>query len=387
MQSIYLDQSATSFPKAPGVADAMCHYLTGIGANLNRGGYAAAGEAELTALTLRETLCELMGSPDVDACILTPGATFALNMVLKGALRPGDHVLVSAMEHNSVMRPLRQLNSVTVEQVPCSLDGSMTVDDLVTRIRPQTRLVCLAHASNVCGTLLPVAEVGAACRQRKIAFVVDAAQTAGHIPLSLTALNADALIVPAHKGLLGPQGIGAALLRRPFAMALEPFVTGGTGSRSSSEFQPEELPDKFEAGTQNIPGIYGFAAALAYVAPRMDAHHRHAMRLCGELLDGASRLPNLRLLGKPSLEGRMPVVAMDCPTLDNATVADRLSREYGIATRCGLHCAPSAHRALGSFPQGAVRFSIGAFNTEAEIAQTLDALRAIVTDSQPFAQG
>lgn len=387
MQSIYLDQSATSFPKAPGVAEAMCRYLTGVGANLNRGGYAAAGEAELTALTLRETLCELFGSPDLEACILTPGATYGLNMVLKGFLRPGDHVLVSAVEHNAVMRPLRQLAGVWVEQVPCAQDGGMDATALIARVRADTRLVCLTHASNVCGTLLPVTEIGAFCIAKGIAFAVDAAQTAGHVPLNLVALNADALILPAHKGLLGPQGIGATLLRRPFAERLQPFVTGGTGSRSSSEIQPEELPDKFEAGTQNIPGIYGFLAALTYLAPRMETLDRHAMRLCGQLLEGLLRLPHLRVLGKPTTEGRVPVISVDFETLDNAEVADRLAREFGITTRCGLHCAPGAHRTLGTFPQGAVRFSIGAFNTEEEMHSALQALRAIVTDRRIFAQG
>ena len=386
MHTVYFDQAATSFPKAPGVADAMVAYLTHNGANVNRGGYAAASDAQQVVLSLREQLSAMFGSPDVEACILTPGATFGLNQVLKGYLRAGDHVLVSSVEHNAVMRPLHQLAGVLVEKVPCAVDGSMAVSDLEAHIRPDTRLVCLSHASNVCGTLLPVMQVGQLCAARGISFVVDAAQTAGHLPLSREALHADALVLPAHKGILGPQGVGAALMSRAFAQSLIPLVAGGTGSRSSSEIQPTDLPDQFEAGTQNIPGFYGFAAALRYVAPRMTALHAQAMVLCGRLLAGAARLPGVRILGKQGLEGRVPVVALDFPGLDNAMVSHRLAKDFGIATRCGLHCAPAAHHTLGSFPQGAVRFSIGASNTEAEVDLALDALRVIVTERRTFAQ-
>ena len=387
VQNIYLDNAATSVPKAPGVADAMTQYLCGNGANLNRGGYAAATDAEMTALTLRETLCQLFGSPEPEACILTPGATFALNQVFKGTLHAGDHVLVSSVEHNAVMRPLNQIGGLEVEKVPCAADGTMQAGDLIRRMRPDTRMVCLTHASNVCGSLLPIHEVGAACRHHGVAYVVDAAQTAGHLPLSRTAIGADALVLPAHKGLLGPQGIGALLMSRAFAETVTPLVAGGTGSRSSQETQPADLPDKFESGTQNIPGIYGFLAALAYVAPNQEALHATAMRLCGLLLDGVRGLAHVRLLGIDGLEGRVPTVALDFTGMDNGDVAGRLSREFGIATRSGLQCAPSAHVTLGSFPQGAVRFSLSGHNTEAEIVETLAALKSIVTDARMFTQG
>lgn len=384
MQTIYLDNAATSFPKAPGVAEAMAGYLSGNGANLNRGASLAASQAEDTALALRDALCDAFGSPEAEACILTPGATYGLNLVLQGILRPGDHVLVSSVEHNAVMRPLNLIAGLRVERVPCAPDGSMAAADLASRLRADTRLVCLTHASNVSGTLLPVAEAGALCRQRGVPFVVDAAQTAGHIPVSREALGADALVLPAHKGLLGPQGIGAVLMSRAFAQRVAPLIAGGTGSHSSQETQPQELPDKFEPGTQNIPGIYGWLAALAYALPHMDARHREAMRLSALLLEGAARLPGVRVLGKPGLEGRLPVVSLTFATADNAIVADRLARQYGIATRCGLHCAPSAHKTLGSYPDGAVRFSIGTGNTESDIAETLAALRAILIDRRAF---
>lgn len=387
MRSIYLDNAATSFPKAPGIAEAMVGYITGNGANLNRGGYPAATDAQMTALSLREGLCKLFGSPEAECCILTPGATFALNQVFKGYLRAGDHVLVSSVEHNAVMRPLNQIEGIEVEKVPCAADGSMQASDLVARFRSNTRLVCLTHASNVCGTLLPIAEVGAACRERGVAFAVDAAQTAGHVQIDRDAINADALILPAHKGLLGPQGIGALLMRRAFADVLTPLVTGGTGSRSSQETQPDDLPDKFESGTVNIPGIYGFLAALTYIAPRMATLHIEAMRLCGLLLEGVRSLPHVRLLGIDGVEGRVPTVALDFEGMDNAEVTGRLASEYGIAVRCGLQCAPSAHVTLGSYPKGAVRFSLSGHNTDADISETLAALDTIVNDRHMFVQG
>lgn len=385
MQKIYLDHAATSFPKAPGVPEAMVRYLTDVGGNPGRGSYQTAMSAESTMLTLREQLCTLFDSPDPECCIFTPGATFGLNLVLKGTLHPGDHVLVSSVEHNAVMRPLNQIAGITIEKVPCAPDGSLLAADVAARFRPETRLVCLTHASNVCGTLLPVAEVGALCREREIAFVIDASQTAGHVPVRRVAFGADAIVMPGHKGLLGPQGIGAVLLSPSFAAQLRPLVSGGTGSRSNMETQPEELPDKFEAGTQNLPGIYGLHAAVAYIMEHQQAIQQENMRLCGLFLEGAARLPGVRILGKPGVEGRVSVVSLDFPKLDNAMVADRLAREYGISTRCGLHCAPSAHRTLGSFPQGSVRFTIGHGNTQAEIAQTLEALSTIVTQRKTFA--
>ncbi len=385
MRMIYLDNAATSFPKAPGVAQAMAGYITDVGGNPGRGGYTPSTQAEMTMLTLRERLCAFFGSPDTDACVFTSGATAGLNLVLKGFLNAGDHVVVSSMEHNAVMRPLNQIPGIFVDKAPCAPDGSLNVSAVAALIRPETRMVCLTHASNVCGTILPVAEVGALCRERGIAFAVDAAQTAGHVPISLTKLNADALVVPAHKGMLGPQGVGAVLMRRNFARCLEPLITGGTGSHSDSETQPSELPDKFEAGTQNLPGLYGFLSALDYLEPNMTHLAAQTQALCGELLNGLARLPHAHVLGKLKLLGRLPVIAVDFSSLDNAIVTDLLSSEYGIAVRCGLHCAPSAHRTLGTFPQGAVRFSIGAFNTADDVRETLTALDAVVTDRRVFA--
>ena len=240
MHSVYLDNAATSFPKPPMVGARMREYVDQIGASVNRGSYEAAQQAELVTLRLRQRLCELFSFCSVPHVILTPGNTWSMNLLLFGALRPGDHCLVSAMEHNAVMRPLGQLarRGVTFERIPCDREGRLQMDRIEPLLRDNTRLVLLAHASNVSGTVQDVQAVGDICRARGIPFALDAAQTAGHVPIDFGALGLSALSVPGHKGLLGPQGIGALLLRPDFAETLEPLVSGGTGSVSDSEDVP-----------------------------------------------------------------------------------------------------------------------------------------------------
>lgn len=380
MQGIYLDNASTSFPKAPGVGRAMLRYIGRIGANVNRGGYPAAADAADVVLSLRESLCRLFGAPSPEYCVITPGMTWGLNMALRGYCRPGDHVLTSSMEHNSMMRPLDDLQrqGVCVERVPCRADGGMDVCALERMLRPDTRLVATLHASNVCGTILPAEQIGALCQKRGVAFLLDAAQTAGHLELDMASLGADALIVSGHKGLLGPQGIGVLMLSARFARELVPLCTGGTGSRSDSLRQPEELPDKFEPGTLNLPGIFGLARALRFLERRgIPAIRRHEMALCARFLRGISQLSGVRLLGTGDLERRVAVIALDFVGQDNAQVAYRLDKRFGIATRCGLHCAPLAHQTLGSYPAGAVRFSIGWRSTVREIDAALAAIAAL----------
>ena len=253
---IYLDNAATSFPKAPGVSDRMKYYLDSVGASINRGVYASAQEAGLETLTLRERLCGLFHHPDPTHVLLTSGATAALNLAIKGFLRPGDRVLVSSMEHNAVMRPLVQLG-VRFERVPCDREGRINLEAAEKMLQEKTRLFLLCHASNVCGTVQDAAAVGKLCKLRGVPLLLDAAQTAGHYPVDFEALGLSAMAIPAHKGLLGPQGIGALLVTREFAAQLAPLIVGGTGSLSDSEELPPFMPDRFESGTPNLPGIYG----------------------------------------------------------------------------------------------------------------------------------
>nr|WP_295950751.1 aminotransferase class V-fold PLP-dependent enzyme [uncultured Agathobaculum sp.] len=380
MHTVYLDNAATSFPKPPTVGARMREYVDEVGASVNRGSYQAAQQAELVTLRLRQRLCALFRFADPAHVILTPGNTWGLNMLLLGALRRGDHVLVSAMEHNAVMRPLTQLakHGVAFDRIPCDAEGRLQADRIETMLRPNTRLVLLAHASNVSGTVQDAAAVGEICAARGIPFALDAAQTAGHIPLDFTALHLSALSVPAHKGLMGPQGIGALLLRPDFAKTIEPLVSGGTGSVSDSEDIPLYLPDRFEPGTPNLPGIYGWEAALEYLEGiTVEAVAAHDRALTARLLGGLREIPGVALIGPDSVENRVGVFSLDFPGKDNAEIAARLEEGFGILTRCGLHCAPSAHRTLGTFPRGTVRLSLGWFNTEADIDRALRAIKAV----------
>lgn len=380
MHTVYLDNAATSFPKPPAVGARMREYVDEVGASVGRGSYEAAQQAELVTLRLRQRLGALFGFADPSHVILTPGNTWGLNMLLLGALRPGDHALVSAMEHNAVMRPLTQLakRGVSFDRIPCDAEGRLQTGRVQAMLRSNTRLVLLAHASNVSGTVQDAAAVGEICAARGIPFALDAAQTAGHIPLDFAALHLSALSVPAHKGLMGPQGIGALLLRPDFEKTLEPLVSGGTGSVSDSEDIPLYLPDRFEPGTPNLPGIYGWEAALAYLeSVTVEAAAAHDRTLSERFLIGLRDMPGVALIGPDTAEGRVGVFSLDFPGKDNAEITARLEEDFGILTRCGLHCAPSAHRTLGTFPRGTVRLSLGWFNTEDNIGRALQAIKAV----------
>ena len=365
------DQAATSFPKAEGVAEAMTEYLTQVGGNVGRGAYRSACDAAEAVLEVRERLCTLLGGPAPQNVILTPGCTYSLNFVLKGLLRPGDRVAVSGLEHNAVLRPLRQMEArgVTVDCLPCRATGELDLAAAERRLTPDTRLVVLTHASNVSGTIFPIAEVGRLCRARGIFFLVDAAQTLGVLPVDMGAMGIDGLAFPGHKGLLGPQGIGGVVVSDALASELEPLLAGGTGSQSESLDMPSFLPDRLEAGTLNLPGILGLGAALDYLDREGEALRARERKLAGHLWARLMELEEdgLRVLGSDDPVKRVGVVSVDFLRADNAEMAFRLEREYGIQTRCGLHCAPLAHKTLGTFPQGAVRFSVGPFTTFEEL--------------------
>ena len=380
MGPIYLDNAATSFPKPPAVAAAMARYLTEVGASINRGVYASAQDAGMTTLLLREGLCRLFRHGDPTRCILTAGNTMGLNMALRGWLKPGDHCIVSSMEHNAVMRPLHDLvdQGVSFDRIPCDREGRLDPAGLPPLIRPNTRLVAMAHASNVGGAIQDAAAVGKLCRERGIPLLLDAAQTAGHWDIDFEGWGLAALSVPGHKGLMGPGGIGALLLSQDFARGLSPILTGGTGSASDSEVQPEYMPDKFESGTANLPGIYGLKAAVDFILETgVDRLREHETALTGRFLDGIRDVPGVRLAGPWELEDRAGVISVDFQNIDNAEASFLLEERWGIMTRCGLHCAPNAHKTLGTFPQGTVRFSPGWFTTEAEIDAAVGAVREL----------
>ncbi len=383
MRTVYLDNGATSFPKAPGVGRAMARYIKEVGCSIGRGGYAPAYEAAALALEVRERLSALVGGPGGRNLIFTPGATYGLNVLLKGLLRPGDRVVTSSMEHNAVMRPLHQLErtGVLVDEIPCDSRGQLDPEAASKHLVPDVRALILTHASNVSGGLMPLEPLGRLCRARGIFFLVDGAQTVGLTPIDMAAMCIDGLAFSGHKGLLGPQGIGGLAVTDPLAGALEPLVTGGTGSRSESLDMPPFLPDALEPGTQNLPGIYGLSAALVFLEAEGEALRLRYRRLSGHLWARLKELEEdgLRVLGPDSPARRTGTVSVDWTGGDNGGLAFRLEDRFGIQTRCGLHCAPAAHRTLGSYPQGAVRFSVGPFTSFEDIDYVQDAVYRLIT--------
>ena len=378
---IYLDNAATSYPKPAGVSDRMKEYLDQIGAPVNRSVYAQAQEVGLVELQLRERLAGIFHFTESPTqVLLTSGATAALNQAICGFLHPGDHCLVSSMEHNAVMRPLQRLTQqgIAFDRIPCFPDGSLRLDAIEPMIRSNTRLLVLSHASNVCGTVQDALAVGNICKRHSLPWVLDAAQTAGHYPVDFTAFHLSALAVPGHKGLLGPAGIGALLVTKDFADQLEPLLAGGTGSASDSEWLPPYLPDRFESGTPNLPGIYGWERALQYLEDTgIAAIQRHEETLTSRFLTQLQEIPGVTVYGKTTVTGRVGVVSIQISGQDPATAAERLEVEFGILTRCGLHCAPAAHRTLGTFPEGTIRFSFGPWTTPEEVDAAAAAVQSI----------
>lgn len=379
--SIYLDNAATTFPKPESVPAAVCDYMINNGSNIGRGTYRSAYNTAEMVYDTRQMLCDLFGAPDTKNVIFTSGTTAALNLVLKGLLRAGDHVLVSAMEHNAVMRPLVQLQSsgITFARIPCSSTGELFVGALRSMTKVPTRAIVLTHASNVCGTVMPIEAVGKFCHQHGIYFIVDAAQTAGLLPIDMTAMHIDALCFSAHKGLYGPQGIGALILTDQLAAELTPLISGGTGSLSHTEEIPDFLPDRLEPGTPNLPGIAGWNAALQFIQQTgIDQIHAHDLLLTERFLKGLQQLSGVQIVGCSDTKIRTGVVSVKIPEKDPADIAAALDSTYDIATRVGLHCAPNAHKTLGTYPEGTIRFSFGYFNTPADVDAALDALKALL---------
>lgn len=375
MKRVYLDNGATAFPKAPGVVESMTYYLTHIGCNINRGAYDRSFEAEDIVYETRELLCQLFHFDKAENVVFTKNITESLNVLIKGILKKGDHVIVSSMEHNAVMRPIYRLLEKGIEfsRVPCNQLGELKAEDIKDYIRPNTKAIVMTHASNVCGTVLPLEAIGHICKKEGIFFIIDVAQTAGFLEINYKDLCADAIAFTGHKSLLGPQGTGGFIINDKLVSHIAPFIEGGTGSLSEYEVQPGYMPDKFEAGTLNIPGIYGLNAALKYIfSEGINTIQEKELYLLKAFLEKVQNISNIRLVGKTGIEERTATVSIDFLGFDNGEIAYGLYKNFGIMTRCGLHCAPSAHKTLKTFPRGTVRFSFGHFNTIEEVNYTID---------------
>lgn len=375
---IYLDNAATSWPKPDAVYQAVDRCLRHSAANPGRGGHRQALAAGQIVYDTREGLAELFNIDDPNRIVFTLNATVALNMALAGYLRPGDCVVTTSMEHNAVARPLRRLEEqgVQVTVVPCDSNGTLSFADLDQAVTPDTRLLVIGHASNVTGTVVPLGEIGRLAASRGVPLLVDAAQTAGVEEVDVAEMNIAMLAFPGHKGLLGPQGSGGLYVREDITLA--PLICGGTGSNSESDRQPDFLPDRLESGTLNTPGIAGLSEGVRFVLDTgVAAIRRREMALTEQLLTGLQEIPGVVVYGRPDITGRTAVVSFNIAGQDSAQVAYLLDRDYGIACRAGLHCAPWAHQTLGTIRQGTVRFSPGFFTTPQEVDEAVAAVRRI----------
>lgn len=369
---IYLDNAATSWPKPTAVYEAVEHYLREVGAPAGRGAYREALESDRIVAAARAGMARLIGAEDPRNIVFTSGATDSLNLALHGFLRPGDHVVTTAAEHNSVLRPLRalgNLHGVRVAHVPCDATGQVDPDEVRRALRPETRLVAVVHASNVTGAIQPVAEIARLAHDVGATVLVDAAQTLGHLSLAVNDLQVDLLAASGHKGLLGPLGTGILYVRPGCEKLLDSVRQGGTGTHSEDDRQPESLPDKFESGNQNLPGIAGLNAAVEYleqqgiaaIAARLD-------QLTSRLREGLGQLAGVRLYGPSAAKDRTAVVSCTISGYDPQEAALLLDSTFRIQVRGGLHCAPRVHQAIGTFSGGGtVRFGLGPLNTTEEI--------------------
>jgi len=378
---IYFDNAATSYPKPEGVIQAMALFSHEVGANPGRSGHRLSIEAGRIVYQARERVTQLFGHADSSRVIFGLNATEGINQGLQGLLRPGDHVITSSMEHNSVMRPLRALEKegVAVTVVVCSPEGFLDPQDVRRAIKKKTKMVVLNHGSNVVGTLQPLAEVGEICRRQGVLFFVDAAQTAGSVHINMEGEKIDLLAFTGHKALFGPPGTGGLVVgERVEEKEIIPVKKGGTGSRSELEEQPDFLPDLGESGTPNTVGIAGLLAGINFVLKEgVERIRSHELGLTELLLQGLADIPGVTIYGPKNARRQVSTLSFNIQGMAPSEVGWRLDEEFGILCRVGLHCSPSSHRTIGTFPEGTVRFGLGYLNTESEVRQALQAVRQL----------
>ena len=380
--SHYLDFAATSALRPPVVAEAMARFLVECGATPGRGAYGLALEAGRSALACRHALQRLLGLPgDPGRIAFMPNATYALNTALWGVLRPRNAVVVTAYDHNAVLRPaafLARERGVEVRMVPGTPDGEIDYD-VVERLLRGARLLVVNSACNVLGQRLPLEPLAALARAAGALVLLDAAQGAGHFPLDCGALGADLVAFTGHKGMLGPQGTGGLWVRE--GVDVEPLVRGGTGGDSSRREMPEAMPDRLEAGTVNAPGLVGLDAGIRFVLERgVDAVHAHELLLKRRLREGLGAMRGVEVRS-PAGEDGAGFVTLTAKALDPATLAQRLDAEWGVQGRAGLHCAPECHRLLGTLETGALRLSVGWASTDADVDRALEGIEALTVRS------
>lgn len=382
---VYLDNAATSWPKPEGTMEAMVRFNRSIGANPGRSGHRLSIDAARVILDAREALASLFGVEDMLRIVFTKNATEALNIAIPGLLKEGDHVITSRMEHNSVMRPLKYLESrgVEVSTVPCSRTGELDPSDIIPLIRRNTAAVVVIHASNVTGTIMPIAEIGAIARERDILLCVDASQSAGALPIDVRSMNIDLLAFTGHKSLLGPQGTGGLYMRNGLDGRIGPIMLGGTGSMSEYAVQPDFVPDKYESGTPNTIGIAGLGAGARFILETgIDVIRGKKEALTGMLINGLASIPGVTVYGVRDASRQTAVVSFTISGMSPSEIAFRLDEDYGVMARPGLHCAPEAHKTIGTFPEGTVRFSPGFFTSPEEIGHAIEAVEKLASSKR-----
>lgn len=376
--TIYLDNAATSFPKPESVYKAVSDTLRKYGSSPGRGGHKMSLQTERIIFDVRERIASSFNIPSSSNVLFTFNVTMGINLALKGILKAGDHVITSSMEHNAVMRPLKRLEKEGVAKtvVKCSKEGFLNPKDIEREIKPTTKLIVITHASNVVGTILPIQEVGEIAGKKGIVFLLDAAQSAGLLPIDVRKDNIDILACTGHKSLFGPQGTGFLYIKD--GLDVKPLIEGGTGSNSESDEMPDFIPDKYQAGTLNTPGIAGLGAGIEFIQNEgLKKIRDKELHLTTEIMKGLKDIKGVKIYGSLNPLERVAVVSFNIEGKDPAEVGNILNEKYDIMSRVGLHCAPNAHRTIGTFPVGTVRVSVGYFNTEGDIDKLIKAVRDI----------
>ncbi|MGL4772135.1 MAG: aminotransferase class V-fold PLP-dependent enzyme [Clostridium sp.] len=378
--NIYLDNGSTSYPKPKQVLDKMYDYMLNVGGNANRSNHSNSLQSNRTLYQTREKLANFFNYPKIENVVFTNNITTSLNFLLLGSLKNGDHVITSSMEHNSVLRPLTLLKNkgiIELTIVSANKEGFINPIDIEESIKNNTKLVALSVCSNVTGSIQPIDHIGEICSKNNIFFILDSAQGAGHFKIDMKKSNISALAWTGHKGLLGPQGIGGFIISDEFNEICNTTIVGGTGSLSHSLEHPTYLPDKFECGTMNMPGIIGINESIDFInSTSLDDIELKINSLHKYLLDGLNKFTNFKVYGDLSGSNSSSIISFNHISMDSSELSFLLE-EHGIKNRCGLHCAPIAHETIGSFPSGTVRLSIGFFNTLEEIEYTINILKQI----------
>lgn len=377
---VYLDNSSTTFPKPKQVIDGMYNYMLNIGGNAGRGNYTNTLQSNRFLYEAREIVSDFFGFSSPSNVIFTNNVTTSLNMLIKGLIKQGDHVITSSMEHNSVLRPLincKELLDINLDIIDADESGFINVSDFRSKITSATKLVVLTQASNVTGSIQNIAEVGKICKEKNVFFIVDSSQGAGVLELNINSVNANAIAFTGHKSLLGPQGIGGFIIDDKLNDSCKSILHGGTGSLSYSLDQPDFLPDKFECGTHNMPGIVGLSEGIKFInSTGLKTIYEHNHYLINYLLDGLKNIQDIIIYGDSTGKNITTCVSINMKSLDSSELGYSLENN-GIKIRCGLHCAPLAHKTIGSYPNGTVRLSVSYFNTKEEIDFTLKTLNKI----------